>query len=167
MGDAPRIVEGGSVPAVEVFLGAPGKPHRLYELLAGKRAVVFGVPGAFTPGCSKKHLPGYVERSDELRRELNLSDIYCIAVNDSFVMEAWGQAHNAAGKVTMVADPSGAATRAMGLGMDFPGLGGLRSRRFAMIVENGVVERLFDEPDGRGMTCSIADNLLNTKKSKV
>ena len=109
------------------------------ELLAGKKVVLFGVPGAFTPTCSAKHLPGYVAEWDAMKAK-GVDLVACMAVNDAFVMDAWGKAHGAAGKVLMLADGNGDVTRMLGLEADFSKYGmGQRSRRFSMIVEDGVV----------------------------
>jgi len=151
---------GDQVPDVALFEGAPDGKVGLGELCAGKRAVVFGVPGAFTPGCSKTHLPGYVEKADQIK-SLGVDLIVCVAVNDPFVMAAWGQAHNADGKVRMLADTTGAFAKAAGLELDLSAvLGNVRCKRFAMVVENGKVVELNVEPDGTGMTCSLSDNIL-------
>ena len=105
--------------------------------------VIFGVPGAFTPGCSKTHLPGYVAAADALKATKGVADIVCVSVNDPFVMEAWGKAHAADGKVRMLADTTGAYTKALGLDMDLTAaLGGVRSKRYSAVVDNGVVTKL-------------------------
>ena len=102
----------------------------LSELCAGKKVVVFGVPGAFTPGCSKTHLPGYVARAEELKGK-GVDEIVCVAVNDPFVMEAWGKARGAEGKVRMLADAGCQLTRALGLEFDLTDvLGAVRCKRW-------------------------------------
>ena len=123
-------------------------PVSTAQLFAGKKVVLFSVPGAFTPTCSKKHLPGYVEEADAMKAK-GVDLIACMAVNDAFVMDAWGQAHGAAGKVLMLADGNGDVTRQLGLESDFSKYGmGQRSRRFSMIVEDGVVKQLNVEAAG-------------------
>jgi peroxiredoxin len=118
------------------------------ELFAGKKVVLFGVPGAFTPTCSKKHLPGYVEEAAALKAK-GVDLIACMAVNDAFVMDAWGQAHGASGKVLMLADGNGEFTKKLGLEMDASKHGmGTRSRRFSMVVEDGVVKTVNVEAPG-------------------
>ena len=112
------------------------------ELFAGKRVVLFAVPGAFTPTCSEQHLPGFINQSDAIRAK-GVDDIVCVSVNDSFVMDCWGKDRGAEGKVTLIAD--GNATLAKALGLDFDGSGigfGTRSQRYAAIVEDGVVTKL-------------------------
>lgn len=128
------------------------------ELSASNKIVVFAVPGAFTPGCSKTHLPGYVAKAAEIKGS-GVADIFCVSVNDPFVMSAWGKEHQAGEKVRMLADASGAFTKAVDLGLELPPLGGFRSKRYSMVVENGVVTSLNVEADGTGLSCSLADKL--------
>jgi peroxiredoxin len=119
------------------------------ELFDGKRVVLFSVPGAFTPTCSAKHLPGYVELADKLRAK-GVDTIACMAVNDVFVMNAWGKASNVAGKVLMLADGNGEYARALGLEMDGRGFGmGMRSQRFAIVVDKGVAKQVDIEAPGQ------------------
>ncbi len=117
------------------------------EYFAGKRVALFSVPGAFTPTCSAKHLPGFVEKADEIRAK-GVDEIACTAVNDPFVMKAWGAASGSA-DVTMLADGNGDFAKALGLTMDGTGFGlGIRGQRFAMVVNDGVVEQLHVEAPG-------------------
>jgi peroxiredoxin len=119
------------------------------ELFDGKRVVLFSVPGAFTPTCSAKHLPGYVEFADKLRAK-GVDTIACMAVNDVFVMSAWGKASNVAGKVLMLADGNGDYARALGLEMDGRGFGmGMRGQRFAIVVDKGVAKQVDIEAPGQ------------------
>jgi peroxiredoxin len=119
------------------------------ELFDGKRVVLFSVPGAFTPTCSAKHLPGYVELADKLRAK-GVDTIACMAVNDVFVMNAWGKASNVAGKVLMLADGNGEYARALGLEMDGRGFGmGMRGQRFAIVVDKGVAKQVDIEAPGQ------------------
>jgi len=135
------------------------KPVTVGELTKGRKVVIFAVPGAFTPTCSMKHLPGFVEKANELRAK-GVDEIICVAVNDAFVMDAWGKAQGASGKVRMVADGNGDFTRALGLEMDASGFGmGQRSKRYAMIVHDGKVVELLVEPAG-GLTVSSAESVL-------
>jgi len=158
------IKVGDQLPDVCLFEGAPDGKVQLKELFNGKRAVVFGVPGAFTPGCSKTHLPGYVEKADQIK-SLGVDLIVCVAVNDPFVMAAWGQAHKADGKVRMLADPRGEFAKAAGLDLDLTAvLGNVRCTRFSMVVDKGKVCVLDVEPDGTGTTCSLANNILQKLK---
>jgi len=156
------IKEGDKIPDVKVTEMADGKPTptSLAELSAGKRVVLFAVPGAFTPTCSMKHLPGFVEHYDALKKK-GVDEIVCLSVNDAFVMDAWGKSSNATGKVRMLADGNGDFTRAMGLALDASGFGmGQRSQRYAMILRDGRVEKLLVEP-GPGLSASSADSVLS------
>ena len=118
-------------------------------LFSGKKVVLFAVPGAFTPTCSAKHLPGFIEKADEIRKK-GVDDIICMSVNDAFVMKAWGEDRGAGDKVRLIADGNGDLTKALGLEFDGSGIGfGLRSQRFAAIVENGVVRKLAVDAGGK------------------
>jgi glutaredoxin/glutathione-dependent peroxiredoxin len=129
------------------------------ELFGGKRVLLFAVPGAFTPTCDARHLPGYLEHFEALRAK-GIDTIACLSVNDVFVMNAWGKAGNALGKVVMLADGNGDYTRALGLELDARGFGmGQRAQRFAMVVEDGVVEQLHVEAPGQ-YKVSAAEYLL-------
>lgn len=114
--------------------------HNTDELFTNKKTVLFAVPGAFTPTCSVSHLPGYVVKFDEFKAK-GVDQIICLSVNDAFVMEAWGNAQNAE-NIMMLADGDGSFTKSLGLEMDTAGFGGIRSQRYAMVVENGVVTHL-------------------------
>lgn len=114
--------------------------HNTSELFANKKIVMFAVPGAFTPTCSVAHLPGYVVSADELKVK-GVDAIICVAINDAFVMSAWGKAQNAE-NLMMLADGDGSYTKALGLEMDTAAFGGLRSQRYSMIIDNGVVTSL-------------------------
>ncbi|KAL3971306.1 translation initiation factor 4E [Sarotherodon galilaeus] len=157
------IQVGEHLPAVEVQEGEPGNKVAMDQLFKGKKGVLFAVPGAFTPGCSKTHLPGFVEQAAELKNK-GIQEIACISVNDAFVMAAWGKEHGADGKVRMLADPTGAFTKAVDLLLDIDQmvqvLGNKRSKRYSMLVEDGVVKKLNVEPDGTGLTCSLASSIL-------
>jgi peroxiredoxin len=122
---------------------------KVSELASGKQIVIFGLPGAFTPTCSAKHVPGYIEHYEALRAK-GVDEIWCVSVNDAFVMGAWGRDQHTAGKVRMMADGSAEFTRSLGLDMDLSARGmGVRSQRYAMIVANGVVKALFVEAPGK------------------
>ena len=128
------------------------------EIFAGKKVVLFAVPGAFTPGCSMTHLPGYVVNADKLK-EKGVDTIACLSVNDAFVMDAWGKAQNAE-HILMLADGNGDFTAQLGLELDGRGFGlGTRSQRYAMIVEDGVVKVLNVE-EGPGVDVSAAETIL-------
>ncbi|MCP3719357.1 peroxiredoxin [Paraburkholderia sp. CNPSo 3281] len=128
---------------------------------AGKRVVIFGLPGAFTPTCSAKHVPGYVEHFDALRAA-GVDEVWCVSVNDAFVMGAWGRDQRTSGKVRMMADGSAALTRALGLEQDLSARGmGIRSQRYAMVVDDGVVKTLHVEAPGK-FEVSDAASILAT-----
>ena len=128
------------------------------DIFDGKKVVLFAVPGAFTPGCSMTHLPGYVVNADKIKAS-GVDTIVCMAVNDAFVMGAWGKAQNAE-EILMLADGNGEFTKALGLELDGSGFGlGTRSQRFAMIVENGKVTHLNVEP-GPGVDVSSAETIM-------
>lgn len=155
------IKEGEQLPDVKLTEMVDGKPSQvsLAELSKGKRVVAFAVPGAFTPTCSIKHLPGFIEQEAAIRKK-GVDEIVCISVNDAFVMDAWGKHSAANGRVRMLADGNGDFTRAVGLALDAKGFGmGERSQRYAMIVKDGKVEALMVEP-GPGLAASSADAVL-------
>lgn len=129
------------------------------DLFAGRKVVLFAVPGAFTPGCSEIHLPGFVVRYDDLKAG-GVEEIICMAVNDAFVMTAWGRDRNASDYLRMLADGNGDLVRAMGLELDASRFGmGKRSKRFAAIIDDGVVKYLGVEPAGE-VGVSSADAVL-------
>jgi peroxiredoxin len=141
--------------------GCPVGPTALQvaEIAAGKTIVLFGVPGAFTPTCSAKHLPGYLAHHDALTAK-GVDEIWCLAVNDAFVMQAWGKAQGTAGKIRLLADGSGSYTRALGLGLDLGARGlGLRCQRFSALVKDGVITRLHLEAPGK-FEVSDAETML-------
>jgi peroxiredoxin len=129
------------------------------DLTKGKKVVIFGVPGAFTPTCSAKHVPSYVHNFDKLKAK-GVDEVWCVAVNDAFVMGAWGKDQKADNKVRMMADGSAVFTKALGLEMDLIGRGmGVRSQRYSMLVDNGVVKSLNVEGPGK-FEVSDADTML-------
>jgi glutaredoxin/glutathione-dependent peroxiredoxin len=129
------------------------------ELFRGKRVVLFAVPGAFTPTCDAKHLPGYVGLAERLRGK-GVDTVACMAVNDVFVMNAWGKASGTADKVLMLADGNGDYAQALGLGLDARGFGmGSRSQRFALLVEDGTVKQAHIEAPGQ-FKVSSAEHVL-------
>ncbi len=144
------IQEGDKLPEATMHTMQEGKPTAVTtnDLFAGKKAVVFAVPGAFTPTCSQAHLPGYVVHADAIKAK-GVDSVICISVNDAFVMDSWGKDRNAE-EILMVGDGNGDFTRAMGLEMDGSGFGlGTRSQRYAMIVDDGTVSKLVVEEPGQ------------------
>ena len=153
---------GDKVPSATLReLGAEGpKPVTTEELFApGKKVVAFALPGAFTPTCSAKHVPGFVADADKFKAK-GVDTIACISVNDAFVMGAWGKDQKAGEKVRMLGDGNGEFTKAMDLTMDGSKFGlGTRSQRYAMVVEDGVIKQLFVEKPGT-FEVSSAENVL-------
>ena len=155
------IKVGDKIPNVSVMLATPEGPQKAEtkDVLGAGKVAVFAVPGAFTPTCSAKHLPGFVEQADAFRRK-GVDRIVCMSVNDAFVMKAWAKDQNAFGKVEMLADGNGEFARALGLTMDGKGFGmGERSKRFSAILENGVVRKLNVEEPG-AFEVSSADYMM-------
>ena len=132
---------------------------KVEDLVKGKTIAIFGLPGAFTPTCSAKHVPGYVDHAAELKAK-GVDEIWCIAVNDAFVMGAWGREQQVAGTVRMMADGSATYTKALGLDADFAKFNmGIRSRRYSMLVVDGVVKQMNLEEGGK-FEVSNAETLL-------
>lgn len=155
------IKVGDSLPDIAVFLGAEGGPQpvQTQDLFAGKKVVLFGVPGAFTPTCSAQHLPGFITHADAIKGK-GVDRILCMSVNDGFVMAAWGKSAGAEGSVEMLADGDAAFTKALGLELDLNGKGlGLRNQRFALVADNGVVSHLMVE-EGGAFDVSSAESVL-------
>lgn len=138
------IAEGDKIPSIQLMkFGEKGpEPVPTEAFFAGKKIVLFAVPGAFTPVCSQAHLPGYVVHFDDIKAK-GVDEVACLSVNDAFVMDAWGRGNNAE-NIVMLADGNGEFTKAVGLELDASGfgMGRLRSQRYAMIVDNGVVTKL-------------------------
>ena len=146
-----------NVTLVKVTADGPDKVQSA-DYFAGKKVALFAVPGAFTPTCSAKHLPGYVEKAADLKAK-GVDEIACVSVNDAFVMGAWGKA-NGSDDVTMLADGNGDFATALGLDADFSGFGmGKRSQRYSLIVNDGVVEEVNVEGPGE-FKVSSADHML-------
>ena len=159
------IKPGDKIPAATLMHmtdKGPG-PITTDELFGGKKVVVFALPGAFTPTCSARHLPGYVEHAAEFKKK-GVDEIVCLSVNDAFVMRAWGQSANAGENVTMLADGSADFAKALGLEADFSKFGmGIRSQRFSMLVKDGVVTQLNIEEPG-AFAVSSAEHLIGQLK---
>ena len=155
------IKVGDKIPSVKLRHMTKDGPKDITtdEIFKGKKVVLFALPGAFTPTCSAKHLPGFVEKVAELKAK-GVDEIWCISVNDAFVMGAWGKQQNTDGKVLMLADGSATFTKQLGLELDLTGPGmGIRSKRYAMVVDNGVVKALNVEAPG-AFEVSSADAIL-------
>ncbi|MBM3565878.1 MAG: peroxiredoxin [Alphaproteobacteria bacterium] len=144
------IKTGDKIPSVTLHtMTKEGpKPIASDDIFKGKKVVIFGLPGAFTPTCSAKHLPGFVKKAAALKKK-GVDEVVCVSVNDPFVMGAWGKEQKTGAKVAMIADGDGNFARATGLELDLTGRGlGKRSQRFAMIVDKGVVESIDIDPPG-------------------
>ena len=155
------ITVGDKIPEVTLYhMTADGPaPINTSDLFRGKTVVLFALPGAFTPTCSAKHLPGFVEKAEEIKAK-GVDTVACLSVNDAFVMGAWGKDQGAGDKVLMLSDGSGELTLAMGLELDLTPRGfGVRSDRYAMIVEDGVVKQLNREEPG-AFEVSSAEKIL-------
>jgi peroxiredoxin len=156
------IEPGQSIPNVMLKEMTPDgiKDVSTAEFLAGKKVIMFGVPGAYTPVCSTSHLPGFIEQADKLKSE-GVDAIACVAVNDPFVMSSWGEMHGATGKVHMLCDPSAELTKALGLDLDLGAFGlGARSQRYSMVIENGVATTVNIEKSIFDHEASAASALL-------
>ena len=157
------IKVGEKLPAATFMEMKDGKPTPVSsdEIFGGKTVALFALPGAFTPTCSAKHVPGYVQNHDALKAK-GVDSIACVSVNDAFVMGAWGKDQNAGGKVMMLADGNGEFTRAVGLEFDASKFGmGRRSQRYSMVVKNGVVKALNVEEPG-AFDVSSAEHMLSS-----
>jgi peroxiredoxin len=152
---------GDMVPDVTVKVVTKGgsEAKSTKDIFSSGKKVLFAVPGAFTPTCSDYHLPGYVVRSDDIKAK-GVDEIFCISVNDAFVMAAWGEARNIGEAVTMLADGNGDFAKAMGLELDGSGFGlGLRSQRYAAVIEDGIITHLNVEAPG-AFEVSSAESIL-------
>ena len=157
------IKPGDKIPDAQLMHMSDAGPAPITsaELFDGKTVAMFALPGAFTPTCSNQHLPGFIQKSEELRAA-GVDTIICLSVNDAFVMGAWGEQQGAGGKVMMVGDGNAELTEKMGLTMDGSGFGmGTRSLRYSMIVRDGVVETLNVEGNPGQAVDSGAENLLS------
>lgn len=152
---------GDKLPAATLIAGTSEGPRPMTtdEIFAGKKVAFFAVPGAFTPTCSAKHVPGFKEHAGEMKAK-GVDAIVCLSVNDAFVMKAWGENQGVMDTILMVADPAGDFTKALGLEMDASKFGlGLRSQRYSMVVDDGVVKELNVEAPGE-FKVSAADYML-------
>ncbi len=158
------LAAGDKVPSVKIKQATPEGSSDVdpAELFAGKKVVMFSLPGAFTPTCSSKHLPGYVERLPELRAQ-GVDLVACLSVNDHWTMKAWAEQHDALGKIAMLADGAGVFTKALGIDVDIP-WGGVRARRGVFVIDDGTVTSVELEAPGK-FDVSGADACLVKLKS--
>ena len=156
-----KIKKGDKLPDAKVFI-LEKDPKQIYikKIIGDKKVILFGLPGAFTPTCSTKHLPGFVTTID-LLREKNIEKIICISINDPFVMDAWGKAHNVKDKILMVADSNGEFTKNIGAEKNLSHRGlGIRSSRYTMLVENSRIIKVFEEDIPGKCEITSAENFL-------
>lgn len=152
-----KIPEG--IKLMEATAGGP-RPVTTDEVFGGKKVVVFAVPGAFTPSCSASHLPGFIQHADAIKAK-GVDTIACLSTNDAFVLQAWGTSQDAGDKVMMLSDGNGDFVKALDLTLDASGFGmGMRSTRFSMIVENGVVKSLNVESNPGEVAASSAEKVI-------
>ena len=157
-----KLKENDIVPNSEIFVLENGEPNKknIEELLKSKKAVILGLPGAYTSVCSAKHLPGYVNLYQQYK-DKGIDQIICVSVNDPFVMNAWGKENNVGDKIIMVGDPFLNFTKAIGAEVDKSGRGlGVRSNRYTMLVDNMKVIKLQEEKDTGSCEISAAENFL-------
>jgi len=157
-----KIKENDKIPNLEVFILENGKPIKknIEEFLKNKKAIIFGLPGAYTSVCSAKHLPGYVKMYDNYKNK-GIDKIICISVNDPFVMNAWGKENNVGDKIIMMGDPFLNFTKAIGAEVDKSGRGlGVRSNRYTMFIDDMKVIKLQEEKDTGSCEISAAENFL-------
>ena len=150
------------IPDIEIFHLIDGEPQtsKIRDILGNGKVVLFGLPGAFTSTCSKLHLPGYVGNADKIKSK-GIENIFCLSVNDPFVMNAWGEANNAGGKITMLSDPYLLFTKAIGAEVDRNSKGmGIRSNRYAMVIQNLEVVNIQVEKETKQCGLSSAEGIL-------
>ena len=151
------------IPDIEIFHLIDSEPQtsKIRDILGKGKVVLFGLPGAFTSTCSKLHLPGYVDNADKIKAK-GIDNIFCLSVNDPFVMNAWGEANNAAGKITMLSDPYLLFTKAIGAEVDRNSKGmGIRSNRYAMVIQNLEVIDIQVEKETKQCGLSSAEGVLD------
>ena len=151
------------IPDIEIFHLLDGEPQtsKIRDILGNGKVILFGLPGAFTSTCSKLHLPGYVAYADKIKSK-GIEKIFCLSVNDPFVMNAWGVANNAAGKITMLSDPYLLFTKAIGAEVDRNSKGmGIRSNRYAMVIQNLEVVNIQVEKETKQCGLSSAEGVLD------
>ena len=160
-----KIKRGDKLPDVKVFiLGKDPEGVSIKQIVGDEKAILFGLPGAFTPTCSAKHLPGFVTATDQLK-EKNIKKIICISVNDPFVMDAWGKEHNVQNKILMVGDYNGDFTKNIGAELDLNKRGlGIRSSRYTMLVEKGRVVKISEEESAGKCESTAAENFIKEIK---
>ena len=160
------ISQGQKIPSVTIKQGTPEGPADVdpAQLFAGKKVIMFSLPGAFTPTCSAKHLPGYVAKLGELKAQ-GIDMVACLSVNDAWTMQAWAKEHDAVGKIVMLADGAATFSKALGIDADLSAHGmGVRARRGVMMIDDGVVKSIEMEAPGKFEVSSAEACLLSLKK---
>jgi len=156
-----KIKEGDMLPDAKVFIvEKEPKEISIKQIIENEKIILFGLPGAFTPTCSSKHLPSFINSTEEIKKK-NIKKVICISVNDPFVMDAWGKAHNVNDKIIMLADSKGDFTRRIGVQKDLSHRGlGLRSGRYTMLVEEGLIKKISEEEIPGKCEVTAAANFL-------
>ncbi|KAH9523066.1 Peroxiredoxin-5, mitochondrial [Bulinus truncatus] len=149
-----KVQVGDLLPNVHLYEGTPNNAISAVDLYKGKKGVLFGVVGAFTPGCTNSHIPDYLSLHEKFKEEGYM--ISCVSVNDPFVMAAWGKSTNADGKIRMLADPRGEFTKALGMELDCKQLlGGFRSQKYSLVIEDGKIQSINVDPEHTGLACLL------------
>ena len=156
-----KIKKGDKLPDAKVFiLEKDPKEVSIKQIVGDEKVILFGLPGAFTPTCSTKHLPGFVLAIDQLKKK-GINKVVCISINDPFVMDAWGKIHNVQDKILMVGDSKGDFTKNIGAELNLTNRGlGVRSSRYTMLVEKGSVLKIFEEEVAGKCEITAAENFL-------
>ena len=152
-----------NIPDIEIFLLIDGEPHKskLMEVIGNGKVVLFGLPGAFTSTCSKLHLPGFVANADKIKAK-GIENIFCLSVNDPYVMNGWGEVNDTGNKIKMLSDPYLLFTKAIGAEVDRNSKGmGIRSNRYLMVIENFTIQNIHVEKETKECGLTSAENLLN------
>ena len=157
-----KIKEGEKLPNSKVFILSKDGPKEISmgEIIGQDKVILFGIPGAFTPTCSSKHLPGFINSMDEVKKR-GVKKVVCISVNDPFVMDAWEKSHNVQGKITMLGDSKGEFTKSIGAELDLNARGlGVRSGRYTMLIEKNIVKKIAEEEVAGKCELTSAENFL-------
>ena len=156
-----KVKKGDKLPDAQVFiLDKDPKETSIKQIIGQEKTILFGLPGAFTPTCSAKHLPGFLKATNELKKK-EIKKIVCISINDPFVMDAWGKTHNVANKILMVSDDKGNFTKNIGAELDLNHRGlGIRSSRYTMLIEKGNIIKISEEEVAGKCESTAAENFL-------
>ncbi|XP_055879559.1 peroxiredoxin-5, mitochondrial-like [Biomphalaria glabrata] len=161
-----KVQVGDPLPNVYLYEGNPGNAISAVDLYKGKKGVLFGVVGAFTPGCTNSHIPDYLSLHEKFKEEGYM--ISCVSVNDPFVMDAWGKSTHADGKIRMLADPRGEFTIALGMDLDCKQImGGIRSQKYSLVIEDGKIQSINVDPEHTGLACLLCIKNMRASDSPV